>query len=133
MLPSNWQFGFGCLPTAPPNFPSESGIYLATSPEIAFGFLSENYIRSGKPGSNPSAEIDEFVVIVVDDSRVTGSIRVDPQIPSTDAKCFLYEGVIDVRGMRSEEHTSELQSLMRISYAVFCLKKTIQQTITHQR
>src|SRR3546814_4649425 len=27
---------------------------------------------------------------------------------------------------RSEEHTSELQSLMRISYAVFCLKKTTQ-------
>src|SRR3546814_4599321 len=27
-------------------------------------------------------------------------------------------------GTRSEEHTSELQSLMRISYAVFCLKKT---------
>src|SRR3546814_7390937 len=30
---------------------------------------------------------------------------------------------IGVRGERSEEHTSELQSLMRISYAVFCLKK----------
>src|SRR3546814_3379920 len=30
-----------------------------------------------------------------------------------------------VRGVRSEEHTSELQSLMRISYAVFCLKKKI--------
>src|SRR3546814_8851929 len=29
-----------------------------------------------------------------------------------------------LRGQRSEEHTSELQSLMRISYAVFCLKKT---------
>src|SRR3546814_10523539 len=28
-----------------------------------------------------------------------------------------------LRGLRSEEHTSELQSLMRISYAVFCLKK----------
>src|SRR3546814_6493634 len=28
---------------------------------------------------------------------------------------------------KSEEHTSELQSLMRISYAVFCLKKKIQQ------
>src|SRR3546814_5532201 len=27
-------------------------------------------------------------------------------------------------GLRSEEHTSELQSLIRISYAVFCLKKT---------
>src|SRR3546814_3475163 len=30
------------------------------------------------------------------------------------------------RGVRSEEHTSELQSLMRISYAVFCLKKKKQ-------
>src|SRR3546814_6827392 len=29
----------------------------------------------------------------------------------------------DVQKLRSEEHTSELQSLMRISYAVFCLKK----------
>src|SRR3546814_10620713 len=38
-----------------------------------------------------------------------------------------------VVGGRSEEHTSELQSLMRISYAVFCLKKknnNIQKTIT---
>src|SRR3546814_4269096 len=39
-------------------------------------------------------------------------------------------------GERSEEHTSELQSLMRISYAVFCLKKkkkytTIQNKILH--
>src|SRR3546814_2152411 len=31
------------------------------------------------------------------------------------------------RPMRSEEHTSELQSLMRISYAVFCLKKKKQK------
>src|SRR3546814_5259774 len=31
---------------------------------------------------------------------------------------------------RSEEHTSELQSLMRISYAVFCLKKKLIQTNT---
>src|SRR3546814_6271200 len=30
-----------------------------------------------------------------------------------------------IGGRRSEEHTSELQSLMRISYAVFCLKKKI--------
>src|SRR3546814_1884801 len=30
-------------------------------------------------------------------------------------------------GIRSEEHTSELQSLMRISYAVFCLKKKTHQ------
>src|SRR3546814_10466724 len=34
-------------------------------------------------------------------------------------------------GLRSEEHTSELQSLMRISYAVFCLKKK-QNNTTYQ-
>src|SRR3546814_8575988 len=33
--------------------------------------------------------------------------------------------------IRSEEHTSELQSLMRISYAVFCLKKQKQLDKTH--
>src|SRR3546814_10889647 len=35
------------------------------------------------------------------------------------------------RGARSEEHTSELQSLMRISYAVFCLKKKNKKTYTN--
>src|SRR3546814_6853389 len=38
-------------------------------------------------------------------------------------------GVLEVQG-RSEEHTSELQSLMRISYAVFCLKKK-RNTVIH--
>src|SRR3546814_6714901 len=33
---------------------------------------------------------------------------------------------------RSEEHTSELQSLMRISYAVFCLKKRIPYSTLHK-
>src|SRR3546814_3877777 len=35
------------------------------------------------------------------------------------------------RSFRSEEHTSELQSLMRISYAVFCLKKNIKTYTQH--
>src|SRR3546814_6741958 len=34
---------------------------------------------------------------------------------------------------RSEEHTSELQSLMRISYAVFCLKNKIHHTYNHKQ
>src|SRR3546814_3372464 len=38
---------------------------------------------------------------------------------------------IGLKSTRSEEHTSELQSLMRISYAVFCLKKK-KQTYTRQ-
>src|SRR3546814_2546278 len=36
-------------------------------------------------------------------------------------------------GARSEEHTSELQSLMRISYAVFCLKKQKRHTYSKKR
>src|SRR3546814_2150814 len=36
------------------------------------------------------------------------------------------------RPLRSEEHTSELQSLMRISYAVFCLKKKKKRNTRHQ-
>src|SRR3546814_6781550 len=41
------------------------------------------------------------------------------------------ERIGDLRS-RSEEHTSELQSLMRISYAVFCLQKKKKQTLKQQ-
>src|SRR3546814_2371285 len=37
----------------------------------------------------------------------------------------------ETASIRSEEHTSELQSLMRISYAVFCLKKNKQHSTNH--
>src|SRR3546814_10015167 len=41
-------------------------------------------------------------------------------------KNYTFSGGQDYINCRSEEHTSELQSLMRISYAVFCLKKKIK-------
>src|SRR3546814_5552976 len=41
-------------------------------------------------------------------------------------------GLVVAAGNRSEEHTSELQSLMRISYAVFCLKKKKKHNRTRQ-
>src|SRR3546814_9322766 len=45
-------------------------------------------------------------------------------IDATGAKPMIKaELTVDQPNLRSEEHTSELQSLMRISYAVFCLKK----------
>src|SRR3546814_5438992 len=40
-----------------------------------------------------------------------------------------YTSTARIEILRSEEHTSELQSLMRISYAVFCLKKNITNNI----
>src|SRR3546814_4076378 len=45
-----------------------------------------------------------------------------------EASCTVFTGLdfkAAIADFRSEEHTSELQSLMRISYAVFCLKKNI--------
>src|SRR3546814_4851378 len=39
----------------------------------------------------------------------------------------------DARARRSEEHTSELQYLMRISYAVFCLKKKNKNLTVHRQ
>src|SRR3546814_3631582 len=48
------------------------------------------------------------------------------QIEESLAK--IREGLLGLSFGRSEEHTSELQSLMRISYAVFCLKKKNKHT-----
>src|SRR3546814_5624388 len=65
-----------------------------------------------------------FVVEIGDRGMVGGKAGIFPQIghlAEPDRR------VADV-GMRSEEHTSELQSLMRNSYAVICLKKKKKTT-----
>src|SRR3546814_9929902 len=51
-----------------------------------------------------------------------GAVRDELQFYATGARPDLAKEMGFIGG-RSEEHTSELQSLMRISYAVFCLKK----------
>src|SRR3546814_10015893 len=55
-----------------------------------------------------------------------------PQNPPCGSKQALIVTSHDQAKCRSEEHTSELQSLMRISYAVFCLKKKINTLHTHR-
>src|SRR3546814_4741120 len=64
-----------------------------------------------------------------DDPRLFGigkPLRV-PCVDQLGPRSLARLGRVDHAMLRSEEHTSELQSLMRISYAVFCLKK---KTIT---
>src|SRR3546814_10017130 len=60
-----------------------------------------------------------------DESR--GRDLAEPESPTRS--CFQR----DRDRIRSEEHTSELQSLMRISYAVFCLKKKTKRKNTTQK
>src|SRR3546814_10754717 len=66
-------------------------------------------------------------------TRSPVSMRARPEPAADSGEALRIEGLPEVplwrpspmvgHSMRSEEHTSELQSLMRISYAVFCLKK----------
>src|SRR3546814_9410999 len=67
------------------------------------------------------AEVAEHLEKRVVPRRVADVLEI--VVLATGAHAFLRAG--SAREGRSEEHTSELQSLMRISYAVFCLKKKI--------
>src|SRR3546814_7782813 len=51
--------------------------------------------------------------------------------PGLDAETLIKPDLIEHVITRSEEHTYELQSLMRISYAVFCLKKKTKNKTRH--
>src|SRR3546814_6397081 len=57
-------------------------------------------------------------------------IRPGELLPAFGAKAgdIVVEALQHLQAQRSEEHTAELQSLMRISYAVFCLKQKKQHT-----
>src|SRR3546814_1682778 len=65
------------------------------------------------------------------DCRDLGEEAVPVAGAETAARHFRLTGEIERDVWRSEEHTSELQSLMRISYAVFCLKKNKQSHNTN--
>src|SRR3546814_7003155 len=64
--------------------------------------------------------------LIIDGTTPPGQILRDHLIALKESACGL--SAAEIPETRSEEHTSELQSLMRISYAVFCLKKKKQPT-----
>src|SRR3546814_7675552 len=63
--------------------------------------------------------LDAFAQSVLDVGEIVDALGA----PKVDDKMRSGETLAVALNKRSEEHTSELQSLMRISYAVFCLKK----------
>src|SRR3546814_467438 len=107
-----------------------------------YAFLgSEGAARFNEIAENPPTGADEYIVAPTDLRWVTffsfnevGYVKGDEKLDPDDILTSIREGTEasnierERRGwdtmkiLRSEEHTSELQSLMRISYAVFCLK-----------
>src|SRR3546814_8951641 len=73
-------------------------------------------------GGEVAQHVDLVVDVVVGAAKHGRAARAAAERPGNDAGAFLRRDRT-ARVERSEEHTSELQSLMRISYAVFCLKK----------
>src|SRR3546814_9096279 len=96
-------------------------------------------LRARRPGRDAAADIEHLRApdahprhrFEIAGDAVGGRIAVHPMPPGVRSR--IDRGRFEA--VRSEEHTSELQSLMRISYAVFCLKKhtipTNYQLYTH--
>src|SRR3546814_5513756 len=79
--------------------------------------LAQLGLRRGSPETQPANE-----------QRFHQHLRIG--VAGGAALCFtdILQHQGDALALRSEEHTSELQSLMRISYDVFCLKKKTKQS-----
>src|SRR3546814_8671365 len=68
------------------------------------------------------------VIIIEEVARACVSSSLIPAVNKLGSLPVQIGGSEELKQKRSEEHTSELQSLMRISYAVFCLKKKKKKT-----
>src|SRR3546814_7532996 len=89
-------------------------------PDMAAWIFTSKILRGEPiPVFNNGAMRRDFTYI---DDIVTGVVAA-LDAPPADDRAIKPGGSKAPHALRSEEHTSELQSLMRISYAVFCLKK----------
>src|SRR3546814_7410941 len=81
------------------------------------------------PAPDTSTESGDGPLITVSNPSYNGTrVRGSVSIAATASGLIKRMAIYVDGALRSEEHTSELQSLMRISYAVFCLKKKIIET-----
>src|SRR3546814_8708118 len=97
----------------------------STRTDTLFPYTTLFRSRKRFPGADTTI-VAGYITAAWESLRRTGSVR-------SPARGHIAPAFRRNRG-RSEEHTSELQSLMRISYAVFCLKKkTKKLTTTKQK
>src|SRR3546814_1398340 len=92
-------------------------LFRSSPPGVDFTFSSAHQQIKREPGQRPAGERANMA------AQNKGPGGKQPTINDVAA-------LAGVSKKRSEEHTSELQSLMRISYAVFCLKKKKTQNET---
>src|SRR3546814_7074791 len=101
------------------------------SSDVCSSDVDPRVVRAGADGVVVQERVR--LVQVVDHLRALADIGVEHGAAEVERQghrvaVVVVRDVVAPVGQRSEEHTSELQSLMRISYAVFCLtKKTTQQ------
>src|SRR3546814_8121870 len=97
------------------------------SPDFAAILGLKDYPEATTPGMLDGLLRLPFEMVVTESyapsERTTAKERIDLALRRLRS--------VDEEAARSEEHTSELQSLMRISYAVFCLKKKKKQAKNH--
>src|SRR3546814_8936268 len=106
-----------------------SGPGVAAAPDIHLRTLAALDSVNFAPGADWSYNNGAYALLTEIVTRVSGR----PFADFLRERIFEPVGMTDtmLRPIRSEEHTSELQSLMRISYAVFCLKKKTKHNTTH--
>src|SRR3546814_1028653 len=101
---------------------------VCSSALLGLALIAEDEERRCLSGRNRSRKLDPGLASIVERPErppcrpVSGNLVIEVQLRDVDGG-----GDRPGRLRRSEEHTSELQSLMRISYAVFCLKKKKKQ------
>src|SRR3546814_3854253 len=110
-------------PPAPPPPPQPKREAVGAKPRSNPGSWATNADYPSSALRNEEEGTTGFRVTVGTNGRVT-----DCSVTSSSGSSTLDEATCRlITRRRSEEHTSELQSLMRISYAVFCLKKKKKQ------
>src|SRR3546814_10096878 len=92
----------------------ESKFHDASFPDLMLRQVQHEGCRRGGSGGLPSTAVD---------STTEETVRPCARNRSMMRSRSAIDATASLSRKRSEEHTSELQSLMRISYAVFCLKK----------
>src|SRR3546814_6698527 len=118
-MQKSWLAGASALATAGAQamqHPANPLGYFGASP--LFASALEVFAHAAAPRGKPAFDLYETVV---DGETVRVSEAVEARKPFGQLKHFKHKGT--QKGARPEEHTSELQLLMRNSYAVLCLKK----------